>query len=122
MLLALLAMVAMPMQGLAAISAGMCMALGHVNGLAAAMHGPDSGHDAVAAATTGDSIHEGVDHESETAHCGPCVACCAAAAIPVAGSIFHPNTISGDRVAFVAASTPEYLPELLDRPPLTFGA
>ena len=46
----------------------------------------------------------------------------AAAAIPVAGSIFHPTTVFGDRVAFVAAATPEFLPELLDPPPLTLSA
>lgn len=118
----LLVMVAMPVQGLAAISAGMCMALGHANGLAAAMHGPDAAHEARAAAPAGDHVHDGVDHDSELAHCGPCVACCAAAAIPLADSIFHPTTATGDRVAFVAAAAPDFLPELLDRPPLTLSA
>lgn len=115
-------MVAMPLQGIAAISAGMCMALGNPAALAAAMHGPDAAHDEHGTSAGGHPVHNGADDGSEVAHCGPCVACCAAAAIPVAGAIFLPSTGSGDRVAFVAAATPEFLPELLDRPPLTLSA
>lgn len=113
-------MIAMPVQGLAAISAGMCMALGHHETLAAAMTGSHAAPEGHAAAS--DPVHEGADNGADFAHCEPCVACCAAATIPVVGSVFHPNTISGDRVAFVAFATPDFLPELLDRPPLTFGA
>jgi len=86
------------------------------------MHGPDAAHEVHAVAAASDHVHEGGVDGSEVAHCSPCVACCAAAAIPVAGSIFHPTTVFGDRVAFVAAATPEFLPELLDPPPLTLSA
>lgn len=122
MLLAVLVMVAMPVQGLAAISAGTCMALGHHDALAAAMNGPDAAHDAYAVAAASGHVDEGAVDGAEGAHCGPCVAGCAAAAILVASSIFQPDSLPGDRVAFAAAAPPEYLPELLDRPPLTFSA
>lgn len=122
LLLAWLVMLAVPVQGFAAISAGTCMALGHHEVLAEAVHGPDAAHGSHADAATGGHVHDAPDGDAADAHCGPCVACCAAAAIPIASSLFSPIVSLGAVEAFIAAPPPEFLSELLHRPPLTLLA
>jgi hypothetical protein len=112
---ALLALV-VPIQGLTAVKAGLCMAMGGHGGEqsheASAHH-----HDAAAPAHDhGEAPSEG-DHASN-AHCPPCVSCCAAAAIASETKIALPEA---PPVAVIAA--PQYwiagvLPQKLDRPPL----
>lgn len=99
---------AMPVQGVAAVSARLCMGLGHHDGVAAASHA----HADEAAEHTHDQAAGG------DAHCAPCVACCAAASISGA-------TEAVPRVlATAAVDVPplpllaDFLPVRLDRPPL----
>ena len=73
---------AIPLQGAAAVTAGICMAIGHHDAAGAPAphdHGAEDGHHA-------DHSMPGDDGGSDSAHCAPCVACCAAASIaPAAG-------------------------------------
>lgn len=72
LLLVLLVVFAVPAQGAAAASAGVCMALGHHD--AAASMGDDH------AVHGGSASHEGAgdSDQGSSAHCGPCLACCGA--------------------------------------------
>jgi len=97
-----------PLQGMAAASAGICMAFGHHEAPATVSH------------HHGGSEHNdhGVDDAPGQAHCPPCVACCATAAIvaPACGFISEAPAASA-----VAASPPVLSgmqPDTLDRPPL----
>jgi hypothetical protein len=85
-----------PIQGFAAASAGLCMALGH--------------HD--------DGGHSHGDDPAGAANCAPCVACCASAAISGSGGIALPEE---GAVAVMVADTPSLAgiqPDALERPPL----
>ena len=113
-----------PIQGMTAIMAGQCMALGHHQGSAvhessdqASQHGHDhtahSHSDEAAAALAGADESGG-----NSAHCGPCTACCASA------SIAGPAGLS---ILSVPPSAPQLFSQLpplgvephgLDRPPL----
>jgi len=99
-LIAVIAALVVPLQGIAAVAAGICMSMGHHQSAAA-----DGGH--------GEQGHDGHDHathsHSDTGeasaadfgegkpHCGPCMACCASASIagpvafPISASTFHPQ-------------------------------
>jgi ABC-type Zn2+ transport system substrate-binding protein/surface adhesin len=111
---------AVPLQGLAAAQAMLCMALGHHNAVTAAAHdhahhhAADHAHDADSA----DDHHGGSDTSTANAHCPPCVACCAAAAIVS----FAPALVPGaPAAASISSPTPLLFGvELfrLDRPPL----
>lgn len=89
---------AVPLQGFAAASAGVCMSLGH--------HQGGDAHDS--------HQHDGADNS----HCPPCVSCCTAATI--APAIEPPLPQAALAVPqpsaqhFIAAG----VPERLDRPPL----
>lgn len=90
---------AVPLQGFAAASAGVCMSLGHHQG--------------------GDA-HEG-QHGGEAAgnpHCPPCVSCCAAAAIAPAVEPALAQAAPTVPEPPVQHSIAGGLPERLDRPPL----
>jgi len=107
-LLVLVVALAVPVQGFAAVSAGLCMALEH--------HGEH--HHASQGADTGEH-HDSHDHGA-TGHasCGSCVGCCASAAIASSASIarFVPPA-----AAPVPAARPDpsvVQPHPLDRPPL----
>jgi hypothetical protein len=80
-LLALAIALAVPIQGVAAITAGLCMAFGE-------RHGAVTGHDAVDHSThshthadESDSQAHGDESSGNGSHCGPCTACCASASI-----------------------------------------
>jgi hypothetical protein len=101
LVLLLLATLTVPVQGIAAVSSGICMALGHHSGGAPAHH-----HD------------DGKGTDKKDTHCPPCVSCCAAAAI----ASFH-RTFSPERPgSWVAIALPAPFsgvpPDTLDRPPL----
>lgn len=108
---ALLALV-VPLQGMAAITAGQCMALGHHDmGQLDQAHGDDHHPD-------GDR-HHGSDGKGATdAHCPPCVSCCAAAAITSSSRVL---VLEGAGFAAISVPAPLFsgvTPERLDRPPL----
>lgn len=100
-----------PLQGLAAATAGVCMAMGHHQtdmSAAAHDHGADHRQD-----------EDGSDHSSDGAHCAPCVACCAAAHIAPAAHVYLPEISPAAAIAASPSLPAGFLPEKLDRPPLS---
>lgn len=92
---------ALPVQGVARVSAGLCMELGHHDGAATSSHAQDGGTDSAA-----------------DTHCGPCVACCAAASISSGATVFTGIPTAANVVAPRLAAPPDFLPDRLSRPPL----
>lgn len=122
---------AVPVQGVAAVAAGQCMAFGHHDGgMAAAHDAPNNGHeggpghqghgDGDAYGSPGHESHQAPqqDDGASADHCAPCVACCAAAAISPSFQPLDPH--SGTEFLVEATGTPfsGIAPESLDRPPL----
>jgi hypothetical protein len=105
-LLAVAVIIAVPIQGMAAVSAGLCMTFGHHDVAAPHDHHGAASHD-----------HDS-DSASGNAHCGPCVACCASASISEPVSV-SPRTAPEAAVEAVSLLSPTgNLPARLDRPPL----
>ena len=104
--LAAVLMLAVPFQGVLAVTSGQCMALEHHAGAAADGHDHDSNHD---------SNH---DDQASNPHCGPCVACCAAAAIVSFESISLPEAPTASVVGASPLPFTGIQPDTLDRPPL----
>lgn len=126
-LLVLAMALAVPVQGYAVVSAGLCMALGHhqaaqqagAQGHDAHDHGSASAQDhgaaaAYDAASDGDKSQKSQDK----AHCPPCVSCCAAATIAPAAGMGLPEIPPLAAVPAAPYSLAGVLPEKLDRPPL----
>ena len=121
--LAFVVALAVPIQGMAAVTAAQCMALSHHQDAAGhAGHGdangPESGHDHSKhshdeAAGHGDSDDAG----SNGSHCGPCTACCASASIagPVGLSLL--SWASNAPYVFSQFAPPSVPLDGLDRPP-----
>ena len=89
-MLAVLVALVVPIQGMASVAAGQCMALGHHQD--AGDNGDGHDHGAQSHADNGKHAEEnGAD-----AHCGPCAACCASVSIaPLSDvSILPPSTIA----------------------------
>ena len=121
-LLAIAIALAVPIQGMAAITAGQCMALGH--------HQERSGHDSHSRDGHDSHDHAAHSHSDEAGnadgegsdenagHCGPCTACCASASIAGPAGLSIPSSPS--RVAYVFSQFPPLgvQPDGLDRPPL----
>jgi len=105
---------AVPLQGFAAVSAGMCMALGHHDSAPAHPHNAHDGHDA--------SAHQhGEDHSQPadgSAHCPPCVSCCAAASISSAVPFFVGDAPADRLIAASTSFAAGFQPDGLFRPPL----
>lgn len=101
LLLALVIALALPVQGVASMSAGLCMELGHHDGAAASSHAHD----------------EGTVSASDT-HCGPCVACCAAASISSGTKTFAGIPAAANVAAPDLTAPPDFLADRLSRPPL----
>jgi len=112
-LIALALAIAVPAQGAAAATAGMCMALGHHDAGMAASH--DHATDHGRRHTHG---HEVSDNSPSGAHCPPCVACCAAAAISSFAQIYIPEPPTASVIAAPELSFSGIQSERLDRPPL----
>jgi hypothetical protein len=110
--IALVAIV-VPVQGMAAVAAGQCMAFGHHD--AGATHEHDAAHE------SGDHSahsHAEASDEDDGSHCGPCTACCASASIAAANDLaFLP---SASMAPYVFWQFPPFgdRPNALDRPPL----
>jgi len=120
-LIALALALAVPIQGAAAAAAGLCMALGHHDAGMAASH--DHATDPGARQAHGDDLgadhgHEIPDNAPGGAHCPPCVACCAAAAISSFPGVFIPEPLTASVIAAPELSFSGIQPERLDRPPL----
>ena len=108
LLVALALALAIPLQGAASVTAGICMATGHHDAGAPASH-----------AHGGDADHS-LPHndDPDTAHCAPCVGCCAAASIALAAQVCLLEDSPAAAIAVVPYLHPGSLPEELDRPPL----
>ena len=110
----------LPLQGIAEVTAGICMALTHHESGSApdtsGAHGDHSQHKS--ASNHGDHGHGDADHESKAGHCGPCTACCASASItgPVAALSPAPPQAAIDPLP--EFFPPGHAPVQLDRPPL----
>src|SRR5262245_35917444 len=111
-ILALLLALSIPVQSIAAVTAGICMATSH--------HDTGSDHDAHHAHDGAPHSHDRAadSHGSKGAHCPPCVACCAAASISGAVQVFVPDPAVMDALVEQWRSPPGYLPDGLYRPPL----
>jgi hypothetical protein len=110
---------AVPIEGIAAATAGLCMAMGRHDGA-----GMAASHDHAAepgAHQHGEHQHSDSDsrsHDSDgKAHCPPCVACCAAAAVSSSAQIFIPERPTASLIAAVTLSVAGIQPDQLDRPP-----
>jgi hypothetical protein len=114
LLIALVMALTVPLQGLAATAAGVCMAMGHheAGQAAAHAHAADHNHDSGASSPHGDS-------GQQNTHCAPCVSCCAAASISAVPQVFDPAAPATEAIPASPASLPGILPDQLDRPPLT---
>src|SRR5687768_7544902 len=118
---ALLALL-IPIQGIGAITTGVCMSLEHHQGASSDAHDShdQEGHDH-ASHSHGDTAdshsHSDADGNSGS-HCGPCTACCASATI--AGSVTLPlaSPASHAPYAFSQFLPPSVQLDGLDRPPL----
>lgn len=111
---------AIPLQGAAAVTAGICMAIGHHDAAGTPAqhdHGAKDGH-GVKDGHPADHSMPGDEGGSDSAHCAPCVACCAAASIAPATQVFMLQDSPAAAVAAVQYLHPGFLPEKLDRPPL----
>jgi hypothetical protein len=121
-LLVALVTLVVPLQGMAAVAAGQCMALGHHDDPAGhashghAQHGHD-GHDSATHSHSdeGDSMAE---EDQGGAHCGPCTACCASATIAAANDLSIPASPSSAPYVFWQFPPFGDRPDNLDRPPL----
>jgi hypothetical protein len=99
-----------PIQGIGAMTTGLCMSLDHHHAAPSDAH---DGHD-----------HEGHDHADSDAdattgsHCGPCTACCASATI--AGAVAIPIASPASQPAYALSQSvlPSVQLDGLDRPPL----
>ena len=116
LVIVLLVALTVPVQGIAAASAGVCMALGHHSGAASAHDYGKGAHDHEGAPSHHHDESKG-DDKTNT-HCPPCVSCCSAAAISSFAPVFVPERAAS---VFVAASSAPFYgvpPHRLDRPPL----
>jgi hypothetical protein len=111
-LLAVIVALVVPLQGMASVMAGQCMAFGH--------HDAPMSHAEAAA-------HDGHDHEHEadqpaepqSSHCGPCAACCGSASMASPSLSFGAVSTAADAAYVLAVLPPARLaPGELDRPPL----
>lgn len=118
-LLALAIALALPIQGVAAITAGLCMAFGE-------HHGAVSGHDdavdhsthAHTHADEADSQAHGDEGSGNGSHCGPCAACCASASIAGPAKISISASASNAPYVLAQFPPPGVQPGGLYRPPL----
>jgi hypothetical protein len=116
---------AIPLQGLAAVTGGLCMAMGHhrdsaghshsiehVQTESSGVHGLHNAH-----SSTGHT-HSESDHSPSHAHCAPCVACCAATAIAPSAFPLVPDEAPASTIVAASISFTGVSPDQLYRPPL----
>lgn len=115
LLAATLLALAVPLQGMAAVAAGQCMAVGHHQDAGGQDHGSHA-HDGDAG--THEHPADMQADEDQSPHCGPCAACCASAsmAAPAAASVLAaPSPVEH---FFSQLAPPGVEPQRFDRPPL----
>lgn len=110
LLAVLLLALAIPVQGLAAVTAGQCMAFGHHDGADGDDHASHSHSDEGGAKQSDDGAKQ--------SHCGPCAACCASASIAGPVGVSIPSSPSDTKYVFSQLPPPGVQPDGLERPPL----
>ena len=111
----LLLAIAVPVQGMAAVVAGQCMAFGHHDAAVSQDHDAHTHDDG---ADVHDHAAQKDADDSKSSHCGPCAACCASASMapPAAASIIAaPSHV---QYLFAQLAPPAAEPHRFDRPPL----
>lgn len=115
-LVLLVVALAVPVQGIAAVGAGICMAMGHhapaLSGAGDHSHSEDVPHDHAAG-------HEHSSEQPSESHCPPCTSCCAAAVISPAVLHSLPEGAPLGAIASFHPFVPGAPPGTLDRPPLS---
>jgi hypothetical protein len=120
----LLVAVALPLQGLAAVTAGQCMSFGHHEHSAGyENHGQEHGQPSDGAVAHDHAAHSHDDAKdggtaTHSAHCGACTACCASASIAGRASLSIPSSPAAAEYVFSQLPPPGFQPDGLDRPPL----
>ena len=119
----LLLALAIPVQGLAAIAAGQCMAFGHHQEAGSGDQAEAHEHDAAdgheqAAHSHDDGTGAQGDQGGKTSHCGPCAACCASASIAGPAGMTIASLQSKIKYGFWQFPPPGVEPDGFDRPPL----
>jgi hypothetical protein len=108
-------LLAIPAQGIAAVTGSLCMALGG-HGAAETGDAPHA-HDGAAHGSSHD--HDtGHDDGSPQSHCGPCVACCASAAIASVLTVPLASAIASAPLPSSLPAPEAARPDRLERPPL----
>jgi len=109
--------VMVPLQGMAAVAAGQCMAMGHHQDAG----GPDPAH-SHDAADEHDASHHAAGHDGhddgKSSHCGPCAACCASATIAGSGNLPILAAPANTKHVFSQFPPRGFQPHGIDRPPL----
>ena len=115
----------LPTQGVAAVTAAQCMALGHHQDAtghgnhADAQPGGEGGHDHAMHAHADDDAGNADSEEagSNGSHCGPCTACCASASIAGPAGLSIVSWASNAPYVFSQFAPPSVPLDSLDRPP-----
>ena len=119
-LLAVVLALLVPMQGMAAVAADLCMAFGHHQdaGMEHDAHAAD-GHDHATHShdEAGSNAHA-ENTDGKAAHCGPCTACCASAGIAGAVGFSIPSSPASADYVFSQYPLLGVQPSGLFRPPL----
>jgi len=120
MLWVLLLALTIPVQGMAAVTAGQCMAFGHHQDDGNQNHAHDDadGHAPAGHAHTDDTLSKQDDEGGKNSHCGPCTACCASASIAGPAGLSILPFASPVQYHFSQLPPPGVQPHGLDRPPL----
>ena len=120
LLAAVLLSLAVPVQGMASVVAGQCMAFGHHQDGGDHGHAQDSmdAHDHAGHAHSDDGDAERGDDAGKKSHCGPCAACCASASIAGAVGLSIPPSATHAEYVFTQLPPPGVQPDGFDRPPL----
>ena len=112
-----------PFQGMAAVVAAQCMALGHHQDTAShAAHGDTAEtqveHDHATDLHPNQADDQASDENSSNgSHCGPCTACCASASISGPAALSFPSWASNPPYVFSQFAPPGVQLDGLDRPP-----
>jgi hypothetical protein len=124
-LLAVVIALLLPLQGMAVVVAGQCMAFGHHEATVShddhgqTAHGQD-GHDHASHSHAEDATGtaQGDEGDGNSAHCGPCTACCASASITGPAGVSIQSSASSMSYVFSQFPPIGVQPDGLDRPPL----
>lgn len=114
LLISLLLALAIPVQAIAGIAAGICTTFGHHDHGSAALHDHAGDED-------GAVHHHGDEPSDQTtgdAHCPPCAACCTTTAISSSVLTLLPDGHAAGEIAVRLPSFSGIQPDGLDRPPL----